>query len=246
MRFHSIARLARPAAIQATPLRARTLHSTSLLRTQAGYGDPQDEKIENKTPMSQTKTDQHGHEVASGSGKPSSSADPQPEGQGKGTGTTGGTTDPEIKPLEQNANEDKKASGQEIKETKKVGEDPKKEEVGGMFLLFIAGYHRCKVLFLGAGGGSGRSTVIAASDNMERSISRACRERPPADKLRCRRHWRISSSGDRTILAQMASVVQRCTPQGMGIAGRFVQYERKEQHARIVKFCCPARGKLCN
>lgn len=170
MRFHSIARLARPAAIQATPLRARTLHSTSLLRTQAGYGDPQDEKIENKTPMSQTKTDQHGHEVASGSGKPSSSADPQPEGQGKGTGTTGGTTDPEIKPLEQNANEDKKASGQEIKETKKVGEDPKKEEVGGMFILFFAGYHRCKVFF-GSGGRLGvPSAVIAAIGNMERSF----------------------------------------------------------------------------
>lgn len=142
MRFTSLTHLARPTALRAAPsslpLRARTLHSTSLLRTQAGYGDPQDEKIENRTPKSQTKTDQHGHEVASGTGKPSSAADPHPDGQGKGMGSTGGTTDPEIKPLEQNANEDKKHSGQEIKETKKVGQDPKKEEVGGEFILSLS------------------------------------------------------------------------------------------------------------
>lgn len=132
MRFPSIARLARPAPTLPRAMPVRAIHTTPLVRTQAGYGDPQDEKIQNETPKSQASKDQHGHEVAGGGGgKPSSSADPHPEGQGKGTGVTSGTTDPEIKPLENIANEDKKASGQEVKETKKVGEDPKKEEVGG-------------------------------------------------------------------------------------------------------------------
>lgn len=134
MRIASIARIARPAAMPRThpaAIRARTIYSTSILRTSAGYGDPQDEKIENQTPKSQTKKDGSGHEVAGG--KPSSSADPHPDGQGKGTGVTGGTTDPEIKPLEGNSNEDKKVSAKETKETKKIGEDPKQEEVGGEY-----------------------------------------------------------------------------------------------------------------
>ncbi|WWC95823.1 hypothetical protein V866_002689 [Kwoniella sp. B9012] len=101
---------------------ARPLHSTALRRTQAGYGDPQDEKADNHTPL------------------PSSTPDPHPAGQGKGPGTKTGTTDPEVgKGAVGNAGGKKGAgdaskenvSGQDIKETKKVGEEPKKEEVGG-------------------------------------------------------------------------------------------------------------------
>ncbi|WWC73700.1 uncharacterized protein I206_107672 [Kwoniella pini CBS 10737] len=101
---------------------ARPLHSTTLRLSTAGYGDPQEEKAENHTPT------------------PSSTPDPKPAGQGKGPGSQSGTTDPEVgqgivgnaggkKGAGDSANEN--VSGQEIKETKKVGEDPKKEEVGG-------------------------------------------------------------------------------------------------------------------
>ncbi|CAD6579314.1 MAG: hypothetical protein TREMPRED_002445 [Tremellales sp. Tagirdzhanova-0007] len=89
----------------------------------AGYGDPQDEKADNHTPTA------------------SSTPDPQPGGQGKGPGSQTGTTDPEIaKGSTGSAGGEKGAgsdagnvSASEIRETKKIGEDPKKEgasEVG--------------------------------------------------------------------------------------------------------------------
>ncbi|WWC92797.1 uncharacterized protein L201_007756 [Kwoniella dendrophila CBS 6074] len=101
---------------------ARPFTTTPLRRTTAGYGDPQDEKADNHTPL------------------PSSTPDPHPEGQGKGPGKRTGTTDPEVaqgnvgnaggkKGSGDSAKEN--VSGQEIKETKKIGEEPKKEEVGG-------------------------------------------------------------------------------------------------------------------
>ncbi|WRT69691.1 uncharacterized protein IL334_006681 [Kwoniella shivajii] len=101
---------------------ARTIHSTAFRATTAGYGDPQDEKADNHTPT------------------PSSSTDPKPNGQGKGPGTTSGTTDPEVKKGsvgnaggEKGAGDKSKenVSGQEVRETKKIGEEPKKEETGG-------------------------------------------------------------------------------------------------------------------
>lgn len=122
------------------PLRASTIlprahiHTTPLLRTATGYGDPQDEKIENKTPQPNTSKDSGGHSVAGG--KPSSASDP----------SSGGTTDPEVgakktkkgktgsaggKKNGASSSSDDHASGQEIRETKKVGESPKNEEVGG-------------------------------------------------------------------------------------------------------------------
>ena len=100
---------------------ARGFTSSPLVKTTAGYGDPQDEKADNKTPTP----------------IPSSSSDPHPKGHGKGVGTSGGTTDPEVKTKTGNAGGDGKnrssqtPSESEIKETKKVGEKPKKEEVGG-------------------------------------------------------------------------------------------------------------------
>lgn len=143
MRFQlSRLAIARPALRAPVVPAARSIHSTTLLRTTAGYGDPQDEKADNHTP---TPT----------AGKPSSSADPQPEGKGKGTKSTSGTTDPEVKPKKSSSsskkNSDSKSveektgnaggdggartkktpSEQEIKETKKVGEEPKNEKVGG-------------------------------------------------------------------------------------------------------------------
>ena len=143
MTFHRlITTAARPTALSLRPtaLSLRSIHSSALVRASAGYGDPQDEKIENNTPT------------------PSSTPDPQPAGQGKGTKSQSGTTDPEVKPKKKtksksssskesdgksveektgNAGGDggartkKTPSEKEIKETKKIGEEPKKEEVGG-------------------------------------------------------------------------------------------------------------------
>lgn len=146
--LRTTARAAAPRPMSAMPAmvtRMRTLHTSSIRRTTAGYGDPQDEKMENHTPT------------------PASSADPKPQGQGKGPKTKSGTTDPEVKPKSKSKSPSSKkgtsdksttktddalkktgnAGGdggkrsaktpdeKEIKETKKVGEAPKKEEVDG-------------------------------------------------------------------------------------------------------------------
>jgi hypothetical protein len=89
----------------------RTLSSTSARHTSAGYGDPQDEKIENNTPT------------------PSSTPHP----------TQKGSTDPEVTDSVESVTGNKsgkegKSKGheqREVKETKKLGEDAKSEEVGG-------------------------------------------------------------------------------------------------------------------
>jgi hypothetical protein len=88
----------------------RLLSSSTPLRTTAGYGDPQDEKMDNHTPT------------------PASTPDPQPQGQGKGVGQKSGTTDPEIG---QSGKKEGVAGEQEIRETKKIGEEPKQEQDGG-------------------------------------------------------------------------------------------------------------------
>ena len=101
----------------------RSLGTTTPRFTQAGYGDPQDEKADNHTPL------------------PSSTPDPQPAGQGQGPGQKSGSTDPEVsvkpgKTGNQGGDSGDKGSsgntpsGQDIRETKKIGENPKKEEVG--------------------------------------------------------------------------------------------------------------------
>ena len=95
----------------------RCFRTTPAKLASAGYGDPQDEKVDNHTPTA------------------SSTPDPQPGGQGKGPGSQTGTTDPEVaKGSTGSAGGEKGAgsaaagvSASEIRETKKIGEDPKKE-----------------------------------------------------------------------------------------------------------------------
>jgi len=140
MSFRNITSIIRPASMAARAQSrlvpaSRQISSTPFLRTAAGYGDPSEEKIDNNTPT------------------PSSTPDPKPNGQGQGTKSTSGTTDPEVKPKQSGgeAKESKAPKGQstgnaggdkgertsknpdeqDIKETKKIGEEPKKEEVGG-------------------------------------------------------------------------------------------------------------------
>ena len=99
----------------------RYLRTTPTALSSAGYGDPQDEKADNHTPT------------------PSSTPDPQPGGQGKRPGEKTGSTDPEIaKGSTGSAGGEKGAGGKsggveanEIRETKKIGEQPKREEAGG-------------------------------------------------------------------------------------------------------------------
>jgi len=104
-------------------LHSRQFHPSITSHTTTGYGDPQDEKIENNTPTP----------------KPASSTDPHPDGQGKGPGTKSGSTDPEVGAGKVGSaggakgagGKDAKVNAKEMRETKKVGEDPKHEEVGG-------------------------------------------------------------------------------------------------------------------
>lgn len=101
----------------------RSFTSSPPRATSTGYGDPPEEKAANETPT------------------PSSTADPQPGGQGKGPGKQSGTTDPEVGNSSGTGSaggkkgagsaENEAVTGKEIRETKKVGEEPKKEEVGG-------------------------------------------------------------------------------------------------------------------
>jgi hypothetical protein len=91
--------------------------STSAPRyTTAGYGDPQDEKIENNTPT------------------PGST--PHPTQKGAQQSNQSGSTDPEVAQKTGNAGSsssgsEKSHEGTEVKETKKIGEQAKEEEVGG-------------------------------------------------------------------------------------------------------------------
>lgn len=95
-------RPARSAAIF-NPVRAI---STTVPRLATGYGDTNPEQTDGK-----------------GTPTPASTPDPNPKGQGKDAGEKTGVTDPEV-------GQGKGASGTELKQTKKIGEDPKEEEVG--------------------------------------------------------------------------------------------------------------------
>ena len=96
----STIRLARSALVAAP----RYLSTSAIIRTSAGYGDPQDEKINNNTPQ------------------PNANPRDQsfPNGADAGVAKkTGNTSD----------GGDKEVTEKEIKETKKIGESPKKEKV---------------------------------------------------------------------------------------------------------------------
>ncbi|KAL7425110.1 hypothetical protein Q5752_000798 [Cryptotrichosporon argae] len=96
------------------PAYARAFGSTPLCATQVGYGDPVAEK--DSTQRSPTP-------------KPSSSATPHPAAAGTGSGTAAqtGTTDPEFSTAGQGTQEVQREGNGGKRETKKVGEEPKKE-----------------------------------------------------------------------------------------------------------------------
>ena len=114
--------LRQPVRNSLTSIVRRNLTSSSILRTSAGYGDPQDEKIANQTPQPNADPKEQTF--------PSSQPDPHPHGKGKSTGTTSGLTDPEVAG-KSGGKADKEVTEKEIIETKKIGQQPKKEEVGG-------------------------------------------------------------------------------------------------------------------
>jgi hypothetical protein len=93
---------------------SRPLSTTATRFTTAGYGDPQDEKIENKTP---------GIKGQGGSTAPEMKEAKQSNGRGK-VGSQGGNEGAGDKGKEE-------VSAKDIRETKKIGEEPKKTEEGG-------------------------------------------------------------------------------------------------------------------
>jgi len=93
---------------------SRALSTTATRFTTAGYGDPQDEKIENKTP---------GIKGQGGSTAPEMKESKQSNGKGS-VGSQGGKEGAGDKGKEE-------VSAKDIRETKKIGEEPKKTEEGG-------------------------------------------------------------------------------------------------------------------
>ena len=116
----------RPRTTPQSPIALRYFRSTPSRLASAGYGDPQSEKADNHTPT------------------PSSTPDPQPSGQGQAAGQKSGTTDPEVTKDQggkvgsaggaQGAGSEgqvKSVKPSDIRETKKVGENPKQEQESG-------------------------------------------------------------------------------------------------------------------
>lgn len=100
----------------------RTIVTTPHLRTTAGYGDPTDEKAANHTPTpgGKTSTDpsmksHSGTETA----KPT-----EVQGEGGPVRSAGGASKAGDRAKEE-------VSGKDIRETKKIGEEPKNTEEGG-------------------------------------------------------------------------------------------------------------------
>jgi hypothetical protein len=127
--LRSVSRIGRHHSLS-SPATARGVFTSPTLRTQTGYGDPTGERIDNETPLPKGKKEgpkaKSGH--ATSSTEPAKeeagglSRDTGGKGGGKGgLGNSGG------KP---GAGRDS-SSEKQIRETKKVGQDPKKEEVGG-------------------------------------------------------------------------------------------------------------------
>lgn len=106
----------------ATAAGRRAIATTPRLRTTAGYGDPQDEKAANHTPTpgGKSSTDQ---QMKSHSGTETAKT---PAGQGKGGAvrSAGGKSGAGDQAKEEVTEKD-------IKETKKIGEEPKNTEEGG-------------------------------------------------------------------------------------------------------------------
>lgn len=94
---------------------SRALSTTATRFTTAGYGDPQDEKIENRTP---------GIKGKEGASTAPEMKESKQEG-GKGSvGSQGGKEGAGDKGKED-------VSAKEIRQTKKIGEEPKNTEEGG-------------------------------------------------------------------------------------------------------------------
>ena len=104
--------------------RTRTLRTTSNLRTSTGYGDPPDEKANNITPTPSSTPDPK-------SGGSTSTTDPEVGEGGNSNVKAGEATNKGGKEGGSGASGDGEISGKQIRETKKIGEDPKEEEVGG-------------------------------------------------------------------------------------------------------------------
>ncbi|GFZ49623.1 hypothetical protein JCM24511_07024 [Saitozyma sp. JCM 24511] len=105
---------------------SRGVFTSPVVRTQTGYGDPSGERIDNETPLPKGKNE--GPKARSGHA--TSSTEPAKEdasGLSRDTGGKGGVGNAGGKP---GAGGDR-SSEKQIRETKKIGEDPKKEEVGG-------------------------------------------------------------------------------------------------------------------
>ncbi|OCF35215.1 hypothetical protein I317_02269 [Kwoniella heveanensis CBS 569] len=135
-----------PLAVSA---RSRSLHATALRATQTGYGDPTDEKAANDTPLPSSTPDPNPSGQGKGPGSKTGVTDPEvgntageyksggsgsssssSSSSGSGSGSTGSVGNAGGEKGAGNAAEEH-VSSSEIKETKKVGQDPKKEEVGG-------------------------------------------------------------------------------------------------------------------
>jgi hypothetical protein len=109
----------------------RPLSTSAIVRTSAGYGDPQDEKIENKTPLGKSSTDPENKQgrtetIPTNGGNGSTSG-----GHGGSSGSSKGAVGSQggKEGAGNQAKED--VSGQEIRETKKIGEEPKNTAEGG-------------------------------------------------------------------------------------------------------------------
>lgn len=98
----------------------RTIATTPRLRTTAGYGDPTEEKAANETPTpgGKTSTDQS---MKSHSGTETAQTSKGEGGAVRSAGGASGAGD----------REKEEVSAQDIRETKKIGEEPKKTEEGG-------------------------------------------------------------------------------------------------------------------
>lgn len=125
------------ARTQLTRTVARPLSTSAILRTSAGYGDPQDEKIENQTPLGKSSTDGERKKgrtesipTNQGSGDATSSGGHGGETSGSSGSSQGSVGSQGGKEGAGNqAKED--VSAQEIRETKKIGEEPKNTAEGG-------------------------------------------------------------------------------------------------------------------
>ncbi|WVQ96039.1 hypothetical protein IAU59_003139 [Kwoniella sp. CBS 9459] len=131
--------------VQTPRASARSLHATAFRATTTGYGDPTDEKAANDTPLPSSTPDPKPNGQGKGPGTQSGSTDPEVGAGEYKSGSSGSSSSSSSgsssgsKGSVGNAGGEKGAgdaakenvTASEIKETKKIGEEPKKEEVGG-------------------------------------------------------------------------------------------------------------------